>query len=314
MRIVFMGTPEFAEISLNRILRSPHRVAGVVTQPDRPKGRGLKFLPSPVKALALKHHLPVFQPERLPDRELMNFLEETRPEAIVVVAYGLKIPPALLDFSPHGCINLHASLLPKYRGASPIQWALINGESETGVTTMKMDEGWDTGPILLSKSVVITEEDNFASLHDRLADIGADLLVETLSLLEDNKLVPKPQENRLATTSRKLTESDTILNWAAPTRSLFHLIRALDPWPGAKTVMNGETIKVWASRPAQEWFALQDAPPGRVGEYSLKDGGIPVRTGDGVLLITELQTPGKKRLTARQFLAGNRIPPGTILG
>ena len=172
MRLVFMGTPDFSAISLTKLLQSKHKVLGVVTQPDRPRGRGMKLTPSPVKKIALAHNLPIFQPERLPEEKLMEFLDTTNPDVIIVVAYGLKIPPVILDFSPYGCINTHASLLPKYRGASPIQAVILNGEKITGITTMKMDEGWDTGDILLTRLVSIGDEENFGALHDRLAKIA----------------------------------------------------------------------------------------------------------------------------------------------
>lgn len=312
MKIVFMGTPEFSRISLERLLDSApcHRVAGVLTQPDRPKGRGMKVIPSPVKEVALRHGLPVFQPQRLPDPEVMNFLETTKPDALVVVAYGLKIPTVMLEFAPYGCINLHSSLLPKYRGASPIQWALLNGEETTGVTTMRMDEGWDTGDMLLSRVVRIREEDNFASLHDRLADVGAGLLVETLDQLAAGGITPTPQNHVDATYARKLTDEDLIIEWSRSSRELFNQIRALDPWPGARATLNGEKIKIWSARVSTEEWGLAQAPPGAIGDPGKGEQGIPVRTGDGVLLLNELQLPGRKRLSAAQFLAGNKIGKG----
>lgn len=315
MKLLFMGTPEFALVSLARILESSHQVTGVVTRPDRPRGRGLKVSPSPVKQMALEKKLPVLQPVRLPDPELMDFLQQTQPDAIVVVAYGMKIPTVLLEYPPYGCINLHASLLPKYRGAAPIQAALINGESITGVTTMKMDEGMDTGGILLSRKVTIGEWENAGSLHDRLAGEGAELLVQTLSLLEKGELAPVPQEERLATYAPKLDEEDFILNWSDSTRALCNRIRALDPWPGARTSLAGKTLKVWAARPGRLRPKLAHLEPGTIGEYRRgEDEGLPVRTGDGVIVLTELQLSGKRRLPAVDFLAGCPISPGTFLG
>lgn len=312
MKIVFMGTPEFSQVSLERLLNSAprHQVVGVLTQPDRPKGRGMKVVPSPVKEVALRHGLPVFQPQRLPDPEVMNFLETTKPDAMVVVAYGLKIPAAMLTFTPYGCINLHSSLLPKYRGASPIQWALLNGDQITGVTTMQMDEGWDTGDMLMSNTIRINEEDNFASLHDRLADLGADLLVETLHQLAAGGITPTPQNEAEATYARKLTEEDLAIEWSRSSRELFNKVRALNPWPGARTELNGEKIKVWSARISTEDWGLAQALPGTIGEAGKGENGIPVRTGDGALLIDELQLPGRKRLSAAQFLAGNKISKG----
>lgn len=310
-----MGTPEFAEISLSRLLKSNHKILGVVTQPDRPKGRGLKFYPSPVKKLALANNLPIFQPKRLPEQDLTNFLEKTKPDAIVVVAYGLKIPPILLDFPPYGCINLHASLLPKYRGASPIQAVILNGEKITGVCTMKMDEGWDTGDILISHSVPIGEQENFGSLHDRLAGIGADVLVDTLNLLEKREIKPVPQNHKEANYVRKLSAEDFILDWSTDTIFLYNRIRGLDPIPGARTYLDGKLLKIWSASIAKEWYGLKNATPGTVGEPVVgEQEGIPVRTKDGVLLITELQNPGKKRLKYDQFLAGSPLKAGLVLG
>lgn len=315
MRLVFMGTPEFSVVSLNKLLESNHRVLGVVTQPDRPKGRGMKLACSPVKTTAYTNNLPVFQPERLPEEKLMTFLAKVRPEAIVVVAYGLKIPTVLLNLSPYGCINLHASLLPKYRGASPIQAVILNGETTTGVTTMKMDEGWDTGDLLLTRSVPIGEAETFGALHDRLAQIGADLLVETLDALEVEKITPQPQNHGEATYVRKLTPEDSVLKWTNDTDSLFNRIRALDPLPGARTSLNGEILKIWAARLGEGWYGLESAVPGTIGELIKgEQGGLPVRTGDGVLLLMELQLPGKRRLHIQQFAAGADLSAGLVFG
>ncbi|NLW55756.1 MAG: methionyl-tRNA formyltransferase [Firmicutes bacterium] len=313
MRLVFMGTPEFSVLSLEKLLTSNHQVLGVVTQPDRPKGRGMKLAHSPVKTTALAHNLPVFQPESLPEEELMSFLNEVNPEAIVVVAYGLKIPPVLLNLPFYGCINLHASLLPKYRGASPIQAAILNGETTTGVTTMKMDEGWDTGDLLLTRTVPIGETETFGTLHDRLAEIGATILVETLDALEEGKVTPQPQNHSAATYVKKLTPDDYVLDWTGDTSSLYNRIRAFDPVPGARTSLNGKTLKVWAARLGEGWYGLEAAAPGTIGELVKgEEGGLPVRTGDGVLLLTELQLPGKKRLPIQQFAAGNDLSAGTV--
>lgn len=315
MKVIFMGTPEFAAVSLRCLLEAGHQVLGVVTQPDRPRGRGMKLSPSPVKEVAQEYNLPVFQPVRLPEDDLFAFLEETRPEVIVVVAYGLKIPPAILSFPPYGCINVHASLLPKYRGASPIQAVLLNGETVTGITTMRMDEGWDTGDLLLSRQIPIRPEDNFGTLHDRLAALGGEVLLETLAGLATGKVQPVPQNHDQATYVPKLTEEDLLLPWTASTVSLHNRIRAFAPAPGARTFLNGEMLKVWAAYPGQGWYGLEHAKPGTIGTVTKEQGGgLPVRTGDGVLLITEIQSPGKKRLPILQFLAGNPLSAGIILG
>ncbi|HHW12348.1 MAG TPA: methionyl-tRNA formyltransferase [Firmicutes bacterium] len=315
MRVVFMGTPEFAAVSLRSLLAAGHQVVGVVTQPDRPRGRGMKLSPSPVKQLAMEHNLPVVQPERLPDAEVMVLLAETRPEVIVVVAYGLKIPPVILNYPPHGCVNVHASLLPKYRGASPIQAVLLNGETITGVTTMRMDEGWDTGDLLLSRQVPIDPDENFGSLHDRLAVVGGEVLLETLAGLAAGTVQPVPQNHAEATYVPKLTEEDLVLVWTDSTMALHNRIRAFSPVPGARTFLHGEILKVWAARPGQGWYGLEGARPGTIGAVTKEEGGgLPVRTGDGVLLLTEIQSPGKKRLPVLQFVAGNPLTPGIILG
>ena len=310
-----MGTPEFAAVSLRGLLEAGHQVVGVVTQPDRPRGRGMKLLPSPVKKLAADYHLPVVQPVRLPDEEVMALLTATRPEVIVVVAYGLKIPPAILNYPPHGCVNVHASLLPKYRGASPIQAVLLNGETVTGITTMRMDEGWDTGDLLLSRQVPIDPADNFGSLHDRLAALGGEVLLETLAGLTAGTVKPVPQNHAEATYVPKLTEEDLVLSWADETTALHNRIRAFAPVPGARTFLNGEILKVWAASLGKGWYGLEETRPGTIGEVTKEGGGgLPVRTGDGVLLLTEIQSPGKKRLPVRQFVAGNPLAPGIILG
>lgn len=314
MKLLFMGTPEFALFSLKRLCCSCHRVLGVVTAPDRPQGRGLRVLPSPVKRYALEKELPIFQPSSLPDPDLAAFLDEQEPEVIVVVACGLKIPRVLLEFPRYGCINLHASLLPKYRGASPIQAALLNGEKVTGVTTMKLDEGWDTGDILLAREIAVGPRENFGFLHDRLAAEGAELLAETLDQLEKRKIRPVPQVEELATYARKLKKEDLILDWAAPSEKLLNQIRALDPCPGARTHLDGKLLKVWSACSGPCRPDLATAPPGTTGEFRKESGGLPVRTGDGVIELTELQFPGKKRLPVARFFAGCPIPPGVVFG
>ncbi|HBR29640.1 MAG TPA: methionyl-tRNA formyltransferase, partial [Firmicutes bacterium] len=314
MRLVFMGTPDFAAVSLCRLLDAKHQVLGVVTQPDRPRGRGLKLTPSPVKTVALAHRLPVFQPERLPEDILMEFLTTTRPEVIVVVAYGLLIPPVLLSLPAHGCVNVHASLLPKYRGAAPIQAALLNGETTTGITTMRMDKGWDTGDLFLTRRVPIDPDENFGQLHDRLAAIGGEVLLETLDGIAAGTIEPVPQNHQEANYVPKLTEKDFLLPWEESTLSLHNRIRAFSPFPGARTYLNGETLKIWAASPGMGWFGLKEAKPGTIGVVTKEEGGgLPVRSGDGVLLLTQIQSPGKKRLPILQFMAGNPLTAGTML-
>jgi methionyl-tRNA formyltransferase len=245
----------------------------------------------------------------------MGFLAVTRPEVIVVVAYGLMIPPVMLSLPAYGCVNVHASLLPKYRGAAPIQAVLLNGETTTGITTMQMDAGWDTGALLLTRRVPIDPNENFGQLHDRLAVIGGEVLLETLDGLAAGTIQPVPQNHQEANYVPKLTEKDFLLHWEESTLSLHNRIRALSPFPGARTSLNGETLKIWAASPGRGWFDLKGAQPGTIGVVTKEEGGgLPVRTGDGVLLITQIQSPGKKRLSIFQFIAGNPLAPGTVLG
>ncbi|ACX51998.1 methionyl-tRNA formyltransferase [Ammonifex degensii KC4] len=310
MRLVFMGTPDFAIPSLEALIRAGHKLVLVVTQPDRPKGRGGKLTPPPVKEWALRHGFPCLQPTRLKDPAFLATLREAKPEAIVVVAYGKILPPEVLNLSPRGCINLHASLLPKYRGAAPIQHALIAGERETGVTTMLMDEGMDTGDILLQESLVVGEEENFGSLHDRLAQLGAELLCRTLSLWEEGKIKPQPQDHSQATYAPPLRSEDEIIRWEEPAEKIKNLVRALDPVPGARTFWQGKVLKIWRARALTGPFG---GVPGEV--LALDPEGIVVRAGRGALLVLELQLAGGKRLKASEFLRGHpNLQPGTVLG
>ncbi|RDV83452.1 methionyl-tRNA formyltransferase [Ammonifex thiophilus] len=309
MRLVFMGTPAFAIPSLEALTRAGHELVLVVTQPDRPKGRGGKLTPPPVKEWALRYGLPCLQPVRLKDPAFLAALREAEPEVIVVVAYGKILPPEVLNLPPRGCINLHASLLPKYRGAAPIQHALLSGEKETGVTTILMDEGMDTGDILLQESLVVGEEENFGSLHDRLAQLGAELLCRTLSLWKEGKIKPKPQDHSQATYAPPLRSEDEIIRWEEPAEKIKNLVRALDPAPGARTFWQGKVLKIWRARALTGPFG---GVPGEV--LALAPEGIVVRAGEGALLVLELQLAGGKRLKASEFLRGHSLTPGTVLG
>lgn len=305
-----MGTPDFALPALESLVSSPHQVVGVVTQPDRPKGRGKKVQPSPVKKLALSLGLAVYQPERVKEAGFVDRLRELHPDVIVVVAFGQILPPSVLYLPPCGCVNLHASLLPRYRGAAPIQRAIMNGERETGVTTMLMDEGLDTGDILLQRTVPIYEEDTAGTLHDRLARIGAELLVETLDLMAKGTLVPRPQDHRLATYAPPLTLEDEIIDWRKPARDLYNQIRGLNPWPGARTWWENKVLKVWQAIVSD--FPL---PSGALpGEVVLSGRELVVATGKGCLALREVQLEGGKRLPVEDFLRGRLIPAGTVLG
>lgn len=308
LRIVFFGTAPLACPSLAALIKHPEvTVSAVVTQPDRPKGRELRLQPPAVKSEALAHQLPVLQPERARNPEFIQELAQIEPELIVVAAYGQILPQAILDLPCLGCVNVHASLLPKYRGAAPIQWALLDDEPETGVTLMKMDAGLDTGAILAVEKTAILPEDNAQTLHDRLALMGANLLLRTLPDYASGKIQPRPQPEQGASYARKITREDGLLDWRQPARALWSRVRGLVPWPGAFTYLPSATsqplLKVWRA-------GVCDAP-GAPGEILQADpSGILVATGGGGLLLLEVQREGGRRLTAREFLAGHPLRVG----
>jgi methionyl-tRNA formyltransferase len=310
MRLVFMGTPDFATASLEALLRSDDSVVGIVTQPDRPKGRGHILTPSPVKLLALRDQIPLLQPLKMKDPEFLQALAGWEPDLIVVAAYGRILPPAILSFPPRGCINVHASLLPKYRGAGPIQWAIINGETETGITTMLMDEGMDTGAMLLQKAIPITPDDTAGTLSSHLAELGGRLLVETITRLKAGTLVPQPQDALRATLAPLLKKEDGMIDWTLPAMVLANRVRGLSPWPGAYTnVVGGESWTIWKA------LALPGPitqPPGMI--VAVTREVIHVATGDGVLAITELQPANSRRMAASRYLAGHPVAVGLQLG
>ena len=312
LRILFMGTAELSCASLQGLAgEAKFQIAAVVTQPDRPKGRDLKPQPSPVKTLALRLGLPVLQPERARDEKFIAELLALQPDLIIVVAYGQILPPAILDLPRHGCLNVHTSLLPKYRGAAPIQWAILEGESQTGVTIMKMDAGMDTGAILTQRCTPITPEDNGATLHDRLALLGAELLLATIPGYVAGEIVPRPQPAEGVTYAPKIKKTDGHIDWTLPARTIFNRWRAFTPWPGAyaswTTGAKAHTLKIWAAQVME-----QSGPAGEVLP-STKDG-VVVGCGEGSLRITELQREGGRRMTAGEFLAGHPLRPGERLG
>ena len=309
MKVLFLGTSEFACPSLEALLDSPHEVMGVLTQPDRPKGRGQKLIPSPVKSIALKATLPVYQPEKVRDPGFLETLESLRPEIMVVVAYGQILSAAVLAIPSRGCLNVHGSLLPKYRGAAPIARAIQAGETHTGITTMLMDPGMDTGPILLTERTEISEEDTLGSLHDRLSRIGADLLLRTLEGLETNILTPIPQDHSQATYAPKVEKEEANIRWSSAARQVFNLIRAFDPWPGAFTFWSGRTLKLF--RPRQVEGEGQE-PPGTVLQASGE--GLLIATSDGQLLVREVQMESRPRMGVAEFLRGNPLRSGARLG
>ncbi|WP_029461881.1 methionyl-tRNA formyltransferase [Serpentinimonas barnesii] len=332
MRVVFAGTPEFAALALRALLAAGHDVALVLTQPDRPAGRGLKPQPSAVKQVALQHGLALAQPRSLrldgkyPDdaAQARAALQQADADVAVVAAYGLLLPPWVLALPRLGCLNIHASLLPRWRGAAPIQRALEAGDAESGITIMQMDAGLDTGPMLLRQALPIAPHETAASLHDRLAQLGAHLIVQALQQAEAGQsgaLQPQPQPEQGVTYAAKIDKAEALIDWRASAEQIGRRVRAFDPVPGAVTLCRGEPLKVWAARawpepervPGQMASAVAPAPS--CGTVLAADAhGVRVQTGDGVLLLTELQRPGGKRLPAAAFLAGHALPVGTVLG
>ena len=300
MKLVFAGTPEFAAVSLEALLRARHDVALVLTQPDRPAGRGLKPQPSAVKLIALERGLPLLQPQKLADPATLSAIKLARPDALVVAAYGLILPAALLAVPPRGCLNVHASLLPRWRGAAPIQRALLAGDSTTGITIMQMDEGLDTGPILLQEAVAIAPDDTAGSLHDKLAVVGARLLLRAL----DAPPTPVAQDAKAATYAARIARSEADIDWQESAEAIERRIRAFDPVPGAQTRHAGTNLKVWRARIEPRIRAA----PGTV--CAVEPAGIVVACGTDALRITELQRAGGKRLAAAAFLAGYKLASG----
>ena len=307
-----MGTPELAAASLCALLREPaFQIVAVVTQPDRPKGRDLKLQPSPVKQVALGAGVPVLQPLKARDESFIAELQTFQPELIAVAAFGQILPKAILDLPRWGCLNVHTSLLPKYRGASPIQSAILNGDTETGVTIMKMDVGLDTGDILTQRLTPIRDEDNAATLHDRLAQLGAELLVQTIRDYIAGKVQPRPQQHELATQVARIKKEDGRIDWRQPARAIWNRMRAFTPWPGAFTFLPMQPqpllLKIWQA----EVLSGQGAP----GEVLSADkSGIVIACGEGALRVTSLQREGGRRLSAHEFLAGHPVPSGMKLG
>jgi methionyl-tRNA formyltransferase len=310
LRIIFMGTADLACPVLRELCAQPtFEVVAVVTQPDKPKGRELKLQPTPVKAAALAASLPVLQPLRARDSGFLQTLGELKPDLIVVVAYGQILPQSVLDLPRHGCLNVHTSILAKYRGAAPIQWAILNGETETGVTIMKMDAGLDTGDIVSVRTTPIAAEDNAQTLHDRLARLGADLLVRTIPDYVSGRLVPRPQPAEGASYARKITKEDGRIDWSRPARAIWNQVRAFTPWPGAFTVVGDGTAE---ARLLKIWEASVDTTlSGKPGTVLRADkSGLVVACGGQSLRILRLQREGGRRLGAVEFLAGHPLRVG----
>lgn len=309
MKTVFMGTPDFAAIILDALAGSRHDVAYVVTQPDKAKNRGKKVQYTPVKELALAKDIKVLQPEKVRgNEEFIACLRECAPDIMIVAAYGQILPKEVLEIPRYGCVNVHASLLPKLRGAAPIQKAIIDGEKETGVTIMQMAEGLDTGDMLLKEAVEIGGM-NYSQLHDRLAEIGSRLLLETLDMIEEGRVKPEKQDDSLSTYAHMISKQDGRISFEKSPEEIERLIRGFDPWPGAFCDCGDAVMKLWKAEPADE--NTEGIEPGTV--ISADEKGLKIACGGRALLVTEIQMPGKKRVSVREYLKGNRIETGTVL-
>ena len=324
MKIVYMGTPDFAVPPLAALVKNGYEVAAVVTQPDKPKGRGKTLLPTPVKEEAMKHEIPVYQPLKVRDSEFVETLKELAPDMIIVAAFGQIIPKAILDMPKYGCLNIHASLLPKYRGAAPIQQAVIDGEKESGVTIMKMGVGLDTGDMISQAVVPLAKDETGGSLFDKLAEEGAELLIRTIpSIVDGTAVYTKQPEESPTPYAAMISKKMGLMDFTKSATELERLVRGMNPWASAYTFLNGKTLKIWkaevlhteavSSQEAEEPEALADRKScGSVIVISRES--IQVQTGDGILAIRELQLEGKKRMTADAFLRGYPVEAGTILG
>lgn len=310
MRVIFMGTPDFAVPTLQAVIDAGHEVAAVFTQPDKAKGRGKAVVYTPVKEKALEYHIPVYQPVKVRDPEVIEQIRQMNPDVIVVVAFGQLLPKTLLDIPPYGCINVHASLLPKYRGAAPIQWAVINGEKISGVTTMYMAEGLDTGDMILKEEVMLDEKETGGSLHDKLSVIGAALLVKTLNMLKEGTAVREKQDDSLKGQYAKMLDKHMgAIDFNEPAVKIERLIRGLNPWPSAYTKLNGKTCKFWLADVDSRDY---DGVCGEVVKVTKND--FVIKTGQGGLIVKELQLEGKKRMDAGAFMRGVPIKEGVIFG
>lgn len=306
MKIVFMGTPDFSVPTLESLIRK-HDVAAVVTQPDRPKGRGKEMQPSPVKLAALAHDIPVYQPQKVRDEAFLSVLREINPDVIVVVAFGQILPESILCLPRYGCINVHASLLPKYRGAAPIQWAVINGEKETGVTIMYMEKGLDTGDMIAKAVVPVEEKETGESLHDKLSVLGGPLLLKVLDDLEKGVDTREKQDDSLSCYADMLTKDMGRIDWSKDAASIERLVRGLNSWPSAYTRYKNKTLKIWS---ADVTSGKDDVIPGTV--IAVDQNSFTVQTGKDALRIQEVQLQGKKRMPVKAFLLGNAVEAGML--
>lgn len=309
MKIIFMGTPDFSVGTLEALIEAGHEVVLAVTQPDKPKGRGKEMQFTPVKACAVAHDIPVYQPRRVREAECIEVLASYNADIMVVIAFGQILPQEILELTPYGCINVHASLLPKYRGAAPMQWAIIDGEPVTGITTMQMDVGLDTGDMLLKDEVVIEADDTFGTLHDKMAAAGAQLCVETLVGLEAKTVEAEKQGEMTTDYAKMIHKQMGNIDWNDSAVHIERLIRGLNPWPSAYTTWNEKVMKIWVAKVDED--RCTEAIPGTI--IAVEKDSFTVQTGKGSLQVYELQIPGKKRMDAGAFLRGYQVKPGEIL-
>lgn len=309
MKIVFMGTPEFAVPCLQKIIDEGHEVSAVVTQPDKPKGRGKKLAMPPVKELALKYEIDVYQPVKAREESFVEKLKEINPELIVVVAFGQILPKSILDIPKFGCVNVHASLLPKYRGAAPLNWVIINGEEKTGVTTMYMDVGLDTGDMILKSEIPLDDEITAGELHDKMMVQGAEVLKDTIDLISKGEAPREKQNDEETCYSPIMDKSLGNIDWSKSATDIHNLIRGVNPWPSAYTTYDKQTMKIWKTKVLDK---LSEKTPGTI--LSVDKNGIEVSTGDKVLQISEIQMSGKKRMIVSEYIKGNDISTGIVLG
>ncbi|WP_010252409.1 methionyl-tRNA formyltransferase [Acetivibrio cellulolyticus] len=310
MKIIFMGTPEFAVPSLDMLLKEGYDVVAVVTQPDKPKGRGNKMALPPVKEYALEHGIDVLQPEKVKTEEFTNIIKDINPDLLVTAAYGKILPKSVLDIPKYGCINVHGSLLPKYRGAAPIQWSVINGEKVTGITTMFTDVGMDTGDMLLKGEIEITEGMTAGELHDRLSILGAEVLKETLVRLKEGTLERAPQSDAEATYASMMTKDTGLVDWTRSSKEIHNLIRGTNPWPGAYTYYNGGKMKIWITSVVSE--DKHDLRAGTICEVG--KNGIVIACGTGKLNIKEVQFESCRKMCVEDYICGHKMDEGEILG
>lgn len=308
MKVIFMGTPDFAVGTLEAVIAAGHEVVLAVTQPDKPKGRGKSMQAPPVKECAAAHQIPVYQPVRIREAECIAYLKEFQPDIMIVAAFGQILPKEILEMPKYGCVNVHASLLPKYRGAAPIQWAVINGDAVSGVTTMRMDAGLDTGDMIEKAEVVLAEDETGGSLFDRLAEVGAKLCVHTIQAIEDGTAVYTKQNEAEATHVGMIKKQMGNIDWMQPAVTIERLIRGLNPWPSAYTKLNGKTLKIWRAA-VEAGGDAKDA--GKVVTANKKE--LKIQTGDGILSLLEVQLEGKKRMDIEAFLRGYEVMEQTIL-